>query len=353
MANHCSNCGTALSGNFCSGCGHASVDAQIAGPSVAEMASAARKADQRHGVPALLSFFIPGLGQLVKGDVLSAVFAFGGAVFFGWLCVAGIGFFLLPIFWVWQIYDAYTAPDGATKRELKRLAKMVVVLTGSLVAGAARAQVSPVVDLPADGRTTPTAVQLCSLQQQRLDSERQYLAASDNSPWMQQSVAQIRGELDACLKVAAQRIDKMVAERKAAAARRLEEQRVAILIASEGHDPKVIQLVKSRAICVAMDDRKEALDSIATEKRYAKKAGVVSLSDLQQYKEDLQSADTRIADAKSEIAEAGLKPIGCREKSMAAFLECIDHHGDRNLSDDCGQDYMFVAVEISEGRVGR
>jgi TM2 domain-containing membrane protein YozV len=57
---------------------------------------------QKHGVPALLSFFIPGLGQIVKGQAGKGIL-----IFFG----VGIGFVLLfipgIIVWIWQIADAY------------------------------------------------------------------------------------------------------------------------------------------------------------------------------------------------------------------------------------------------------
>ena len=58
--------------------------------------------NQKHGIPALLSFFIPGLGQIVKGQVGKGIL-----VFFG----VGIGlmFLVIPgvIIWIWQIADAY------------------------------------------------------------------------------------------------------------------------------------------------------------------------------------------------------------------------------------------------------
>ncbi len=60
---------------------------------------------QKHGVPALISFFIPGLGQLIKGHIFRALFFF---------VVCGITSFLLwwtfiipAIFWFWNVYDAY------------------------------------------------------------------------------------------------------------------------------------------------------------------------------------------------------------------------------------------------------
>jgi hypothetical protein len=37
-------------------------------------ASATSQTKQTHGLPALLSFFIPGLGQIVKGQVVKGIF---------------------------------------------------------------------------------------------------------------------------------------------------------------------------------------------------------------------------------------------------------------------------------------
>ena len=64
--------------------------------------SDALKGNQKHGIPALLSFFIPGLGQMVKGEVGKGILTFVG------FCI-GIIFFIIPgvIIWIWQIADAY------------------------------------------------------------------------------------------------------------------------------------------------------------------------------------------------------------------------------------------------------
>ncbi len=57
---------------------------------------------QKHGLPALLSFFIPGLGQIVKGQVGKGILIFIGTI---------VGFMILIIpgiiIWLWQIIDAY------------------------------------------------------------------------------------------------------------------------------------------------------------------------------------------------------------------------------------------------------
>ena len=60
-----------------------------------------------HGVPALLSFFVPGLGQIIKGEIFKAIGIWVGLLI-GWLLTfVLIGFILVPLIWLWQIYDAY------------------------------------------------------------------------------------------------------------------------------------------------------------------------------------------------------------------------------------------------------
>jgi len=62
-----------------------------------------------HGVPALFSFFIPGLGQLVKGDLSKALGIWIALIISGLMSVIGIGFLIGLVIWIAQIYDAYNA----------------------------------------------------------------------------------------------------------------------------------------------------------------------------------------------------------------------------------------------------
>lgn len=57
---------------------------------------------QKHSLPAILSFFIPGLGQIVKGQVGKGILIFIGFV-------VGLLALFIPgvIVWIWQIIDAY------------------------------------------------------------------------------------------------------------------------------------------------------------------------------------------------------------------------------------------------------
>ncbi len=66
-----------------------------------------------YGLPALISFFIPGLGQIIKGDFLKGflIWLVGGTAMF----LFSITIILIPfafIIWAWNIYDAYNSNQG-------------------------------------------------------------------------------------------------------------------------------------------------------------------------------------------------------------------------------------------------
>ncbi|SFM19178.1 DUF5683 domain-containing protein [Methanolobus profundi] len=64
--------------------------------------------NKTYGVPALLSFFIPGLGQIIKGQLFKAIGIWAGLIISSMLTFIVIGLVTGPIIWLWQIYDAYT-----------------------------------------------------------------------------------------------------------------------------------------------------------------------------------------------------------------------------------------------------
>lgn len=62
---------------------------------------------QNHGVPALLSFFWPGLGQLIKGHVLRGIGIMALAFLAALSVLIGVGILLYPAVWIYATYDAY------------------------------------------------------------------------------------------------------------------------------------------------------------------------------------------------------------------------------------------------------
>jgi TM2 domain-containing membrane protein YozV len=63
------------------------------------------------GLAAVLSFVIPGLGQIYNGQFLKGLFIF----FMFALSVAAmaliVGFLTAPLFWLWGIWDAYKTAE--------------------------------------------------------------------------------------------------------------------------------------------------------------------------------------------------------------------------------------------------
>jgi len=62
---------------------------------------------QTHGVPAILSLLVPGLGQLVKGQIFKAIGIWVAFTISTALIYVAIGLLTTPLIYLWQIYDAY------------------------------------------------------------------------------------------------------------------------------------------------------------------------------------------------------------------------------------------------------
>lgn len=63
--------------------------------------------NQKYGLPALLSFFIPGLGQMVKGQVGKGILIITVWLLSFILIITIVGAIVPLIIYIWQIADAY------------------------------------------------------------------------------------------------------------------------------------------------------------------------------------------------------------------------------------------------------
>lgn len=63
------------------------------------------------GLAAVLSFLITGLGQIYNGQIGKGIGLLIAAVVSAALCTVIIGFVLLPIIWIYGIYDAYKTAE--------------------------------------------------------------------------------------------------------------------------------------------------------------------------------------------------------------------------------------------------
>lgn len=64
---------------------------------------------RKYGVPALISLIVPGLGQIVKGEIFKGIGIMVALFISGVLSIILIGFITTPLIFFWQVYDAYNA----------------------------------------------------------------------------------------------------------------------------------------------------------------------------------------------------------------------------------------------------
>ena len=63
------------------------------------------------GLAAVLSFFVPGLGQIYNGQIGKGIAFIIGAVISGFLTMLIIGFITYPVLWIWAMVDAYKTAE--------------------------------------------------------------------------------------------------------------------------------------------------------------------------------------------------------------------------------------------------
>ncbi len=64
----------------------------------------------------MLSFLIPGLGQMYNGEIGKGILFLILAFVFAALMIVLIGFILYPILWLYGIYDAYNTAKKINQR---------------------------------------------------------------------------------------------------------------------------------------------------------------------------------------------------------------------------------------------
>lgn len=63
------------------------------------------------GIAAIASFFVPGLGQIYNGQIGKGIMYILIGIVFALLMFVLIGFVLYPLFWIYNIYDAYSTAE--------------------------------------------------------------------------------------------------------------------------------------------------------------------------------------------------------------------------------------------------
>jgi TM2 domain-containing membrane protein YozV len=138
-AGFCAQCGARLhaGAKFCAKCGAASAVADNSGarqplggngpastsgpmrtarPLPAQPQMVIIRSEKSAGLAAVLSFLIPGLGQIYNRQIGKGILFF---VFVGISCLlilAVIGFLTTPVLWIWNIVDAYKSSENLNRQ---------------------------------------------------------------------------------------------------------------------------------------------------------------------------------------------------------------------------------------------
>lgn len=64
---------------------------------------------RKYGVPALISLIVPGLGQIIKGEIFKGLGIMLALFISGVLSIILVGFITTPLIFFWQVYDAYNS----------------------------------------------------------------------------------------------------------------------------------------------------------------------------------------------------------------------------------------------------
>jgi TM2 domain-containing membrane protein YozV len=113
MPKFCPNCGTELkfeNAEICPSCGVRIKEA----PSTPLQASEKKSP----GFAAVLSFLIPGLGQIYNGQIGKGIIMVVAAVIFALLIIILIGIILYLALWLYGIYDAYDTAKKINSGEI-------------------------------------------------------------------------------------------------------------------------------------------------------------------------------------------------------------------------------------------
>ena len=108
---------------FCSNCGK-KIDAKAeicpkCGVRVSGRRERAHKEIKSSGLAAILSFFIPGLGQIYNGQIGKGLLMIVALFVCFILIFVLIGIFLLMILWLYGIFDAYDTAKRINRGEIK------------------------------------------------------------------------------------------------------------------------------------------------------------------------------------------------------------------------------------------
>lgn len=96
---------------FCKNCGKEIDDKAEICPHCGVRNKLSSTGAKNPGLAAIISFFFPGLGQIYNGEIGKGILFIVVGTVFVLLMFVLIGFILYPLFWIYNIYDAYKTAE--------------------------------------------------------------------------------------------------------------------------------------------------------------------------------------------------------------------------------------------------
>ena len=108
-------------------------------------------------------------------------------------------------------------------------------------------------------------------------------------------------------------------------------------------DPKIVQLAYSGLLCGWTDDYNAAIHEVGEYHKAAKIGGVLDLGEVNRWQDEALRARRHQATARAELKQAKLKPLPCKDPTVAKIAHCITDEVRGAAECEGTQDYVLVA----------
>ena len=141
-----------------------------------------------------------------------------------------------------------------------------------------------------------------------------------------------------------ERADRAEADRLQAI-RAEQESKFALAVAAAKENPEVIQTVSSARLCDARNERRDVMEKIANEHKYARRVGVINLRELEDLKDDLRAVDDRIESETAALNDVRRSPLRCNDPKINEIRACVEGES----SERCSSERVRIRTTIFQG----
>ncbi len=194
----------------------------------------------------------------------------------------------------------------------------------------------------------------CAGQQANYDLFSRNVRGKPRTQRIADADAKYKGALDACTQRAEAQLEDVrthgnLAERqeqerqKQAALEQKQQAELQARVDALRSDPKIVQLAYSGLLCGWTDDYNAAIHEVGEYHKAAKIGGVLDLGEVNRWQDEAMRARRHQATARAELKQAKLKPLPCKDPTVAKIAHCITDEVRGAAECEGTQDYVLVA----------